>query len=336
MRRRASGPGWRPWKHPSVGRRHRFRTRRPLSRQRSQTKRPRRPFSRPNRSPPAADEPVAAPEPAAAAQRRDAAAVATAVPAPAPGFEERLGTRWVVWIGGLTLALGGFFMVRYSIEAGLLGPGVRILLGGAVRAGAAGRRRMDAAQGKHLRHRRAADRQHSGDPHGGRNRGRVRDGLCGLRALRLPRPRPPPSSCSAWSRSARSPRRCCTGPALAGLGVVGAFVTPRAGVLRQAGLLGALYLSRHRHRRRLRAGARIRLWRWLAVTTIALRRAVDPAVSRLRRHRWSRRTPSTSSRASFSPACSWSAASCSARRSRTDEIEPVSSGSLAPICSARR
>ena len=52
-------------------------------------------------------------------------------PQPGPGFEERIGTRWVVWIGGLTLALGGFFMVRYSIEAGLLGPGVRTLLGGA-------------------------------------------------------------------------------------------------------------------------------------------------------------------------------------------------------------
>ena len=36
----------------------------------------------------------------------------------------------MVWVGGLTLALGGFFMVRYSIEAGLLGPGVRTMLGG--------------------------------------------------------------------------------------------------------------------------------------------------------------------------------------------------------------
>src|SRR5665213_1792326 len=53
------------------------------------------------------------------------------LPQAQPGFEERLGTRWVVWIGGLTLALGGFFMVRYSIEAGLIGPGVRTLLGGA-------------------------------------------------------------------------------------------------------------------------------------------------------------------------------------------------------------
>ena len=46
------------------------------------------------------------------------------------GFEERIGTRWVVWIGGIALALGGFFLVRYSIEAGLLGPRVRVALGG--------------------------------------------------------------------------------------------------------------------------------------------------------------------------------------------------------------
>ncbi len=46
------------------------------------------------------------------------------------------------------------------------------------------------------------------------------------------------------------------GPALAGLGVVGAFVTPGPGLVRQAGLLGALHLSRDRHRSRLRSGAR--------------------------------------------------------------------------------
>ena len=59
------------------------------------------------------------------------AAMPPPLPQPGPGFEERIGTRWVVWVGGLTLALGGFFMVRYSIDAGLLGPGVRVLLGGA-------------------------------------------------------------------------------------------------------------------------------------------------------------------------------------------------------------
>src|SRR6266851_2161386 len=46
--------------------------------------------------------------------------VPAAASQPGPGFEERIGTRWVVWVGGLTLALGGFFMVRYSIDAGLL------------------------------------------------------------------------------------------------------------------------------------------------------------------------------------------------------------------------
>jgi uncharacterized membrane protein len=44
-------------------------------------------------------------------------------------LEERFGTRWVVWIGGVALALGGIFLVRYSIQQGLIGPGVRILLG---------------------------------------------------------------------------------------------------------------------------------------------------------------------------------------------------------------
>lgn len=50
--------------------------------------------------------------------------------APAKSFEERFGASWVVWIGGLALALGGIFMVQYSIEAGLIGPKVRIFLGG--------------------------------------------------------------------------------------------------------------------------------------------------------------------------------------------------------------
>src|SRR5208283_4213725 len=55
---------------------------------------------------------------------------APAAPAPErPGLEERFGTRWVVWVGGLALALGGLFMVRYSIEQGWIGPGVRIGLG---------------------------------------------------------------------------------------------------------------------------------------------------------------------------------------------------------------
>lgn len=51
------------------------------------------------------------------------------VPASGESLEQALGARWAVWAGGLALALGGLFLVRYSIEAGLLGPGVRIILG---------------------------------------------------------------------------------------------------------------------------------------------------------------------------------------------------------------
>ena len=44
-------------------------------------------------------------------------------------FEEKFGTRWTVWIGGVALALGGIFLVKYSIEAGLIGPGMRLFFG---------------------------------------------------------------------------------------------------------------------------------------------------------------------------------------------------------------
>lgn len=48
--------------------------------------------------------------------------------APTESLENLLGARWAVWAGGLALALGGVFLVRYSIESGLLGPGVRLTL----------------------------------------------------------------------------------------------------------------------------------------------------------------------------------------------------------------
>jgi uncharacterized membrane protein len=54
--------------------------------------------------------------------------------APARDFEKQFGTRWTVWVGGIALALGGIFLVRYSIEQGLLGPGTRVLLGGLLAA----------------------------------------------------------------------------------------------------------------------------------------------------------------------------------------------------------
>ena len=48
---------------------------------------------------------------------------------PGISFEERFGTQWTVWVGGIALAFGGFFLVRYSIEQGYFGPGMRIFLG---------------------------------------------------------------------------------------------------------------------------------------------------------------------------------------------------------------
>ncbi|QRM54830.1 DUF2339 domain-containing protein [Sinorhizobium sp. BG8] len=46
-------------------------------------------------------------------------------------LESRIGARWAVWVGGLALALGGVFMVKYSIESGLLSPAVRLSLAAA-------------------------------------------------------------------------------------------------------------------------------------------------------------------------------------------------------------
>jgi uncharacterized membrane protein len=43
-------------------------------------------------------------------------------------FEDIFGRRLPIWAGGITLAVAGVFLVRYSIEAGLLTPVVRVAL----------------------------------------------------------------------------------------------------------------------------------------------------------------------------------------------------------------
>lgn len=50
-------------------------------------------------------------------------------PTPTPRFEDVFGRRLPIWAGGLTLAVAGVLIVRYSIEAGLLSPWVRVVLG---------------------------------------------------------------------------------------------------------------------------------------------------------------------------------------------------------------
>lgn len=84
------------------------------------------------------EEPAAAPGPWAQAAMSAADEPDRIEEAPAPeqapqqarpprrDLETALGTRWAVWVGGLALALGGVFLVRYSIEAGIFGPRVRL------------------------------------------------------------------------------------------------------------------------------------------------------------------------------------------------------------------
>ena len=43
-------------------------------------------------------------------------------------FESLVGGKLPIWVGGIALVFAGFFLVRYTIEAGLLGPGVRSLM----------------------------------------------------------------------------------------------------------------------------------------------------------------------------------------------------------------
>ncbi len=84
--------------------------------------------------------PAAGPADIAARQAMDESRVGTAddrvdaepgeETTPAGGdLEETVGAKWAVWVGGLALALGAVFLVRYTFEQGLLGPAARIVLG---------------------------------------------------------------------------------------------------------------------------------------------------------------------------------------------------------------
>lgn len=80
-------------------------------------------------------EPESIPDPAPIPVRR------TAPPPPDPepepqgparlGLESLIGAQLPVWIGAIALIVAGFFLVRYSIEIGLLGPAVRTLIAAA-------------------------------------------------------------------------------------------------------------------------------------------------------------------------------------------------------------
>src|SRR5712672_1618023 len=192
--------------------------------------------------------------------------IAAAASQPGPGFEERIGTRWVVWVGGLTLALGGFFMVRYSIDAGLLGPGVRTLLGGAfalalLAAGEWTRRKENISAIQTL--------PIANIPAILTAAGTAVAFATVYAAYALYGFLAPATAFILLGLVALGTLAAALlhGPALAGLGVAGAFATP---ILVSSGKpdFWALYIYLAIVTAAAFALARIRLWPWLAITTI--------------------------------------------------------------------
>ena len=208
--------------------------------------------------------------PAAAAARPEPAAVPPEAPpgSSAMSLEERLGTRWAVWIGGFALALGGIFLVRYSIEQGLLGPRVRVALG-ALLASA-----LIAAGEWARRTERLA-------------------GARGLPKANIPAILTAAGTTVAYAdiyaahalygflapatafillgivALATLTAALLHGPALAGLGLIGAYVTPLL-VASARPDYWSLYIYLAVVTGAAFALARLRMWRWLALTAIAL------------------------------------------------------------------
>ena len=194
------------------------------------------------------------------------------LPATAPpahiDFEERFGTRWVVWVGGVALALGGIFLVRYTIQQGLIGPGVRIMLGGLlalvlVAAGEWTRRKENLS------------------------------GLPGLPSANIPSILTAAGTTVAYATVYAAyglygflppgaafvllgivalltlAAALLHGPALAGLGVVGAYLAPMLVSTAQPDYW-ALYIYIAIVTAASFALANGRMWRWLAITAVVL------------------------------------------------------------------
>ncbi|MBX9824431.1 MAG: DUF2339 domain-containing protein [Xanthobacteraceae bacterium] len=216
-------------------------------------------------------EPARAPEPTPEPAPAAAAPPPPPPPAadnqPAQSFEEKFGTRWTVWIGGVALALGGIFLVKYSIEAGLIGPGLRLFFGGLLAAAL-------VAAGEWTR------------------RNELVSGFAGVSVAHIPSILTAAGTTCAYATVyaayglygflnpavafvllgivalATLAAALLHGPALAALGLVGAFVTP---LLISTGTPNywALYIYIAVVTSAAFGLARMRMWLWLAVTAVA-------------------------------------------------------------------
>ena len=228
------------------------------------------PAALPEPPPEAIEEAQAEPEEIPPPSEPEAVAVPSAPKQPAPkkiSLEERFGTQWVVWAGGIALALGGFFLVRYSIEQGWFGPGARVVLAGIVALAL-------IAAGEWARRR------------------EIHTGAMGLSKADIPSVLTAAGTAIAYADAYAAyalygfigpaaafvllglvalgtlAASLVHGPALAGLGLVGAFLTPLIVSTEQPNYW-ALYLYLAVVTAAAFGLARARLWRWLAVTAVA-------------------------------------------------------------------
>jgi uncharacterized membrane protein len=191
---------------------------------------------------------------------------APARPEPAITLEEQFGTRWVVWAGGLALALGGFFLVRYSIEQDLFGPHAKISLAALLAAAL-------IAAGEWTRRKERLS------------------GLPGIAIANIPSILTAAGTAVAYATVyaayalygfldaplafvllgvvalATLTAALLHGPALAGLGLVGGEVAPLL-VASDHPNYWALYIFLAVVTAASFVMARVRLWRWLAVTAV--------------------------------------------------------------------
>ena len=178
-----------------------------------------------------------------------------------------------MWIGGLALALGGIFMVQYSIEAGLIGPGVRIFLGGLLAAAL-------VAAGEWTRR-----REIGGNPIYAENAhipsiltaaGTTVAFATIYAAYALYEFLVPGTAFVLLGIVALATLAASLlhGPALAALGQIGAFVVPLL-VASRTPNFWALYIYLAFVTAASFALARARLWRWLVITAVVAAGALD-------------------------------------------------------------